>query len=144
MQTLLETDGGDPVSKRWNQQQDHCPGDLGDSSVLGGLGTLTISRMIGHTLDQMLHDRLAEAANGEIGIADNMLATAAMFSRADAVQATYAAAYQGEITDVDDPHMQQARQQIRAYFCPCGCIFIRRRRVVCCASGRRIGTRTTI
>jgi methyl-accepting chemotaxis protein len=86
------------------------------SGVLYVVGGTTMDRMVERNLDQISRSKIADIAISEKRIADKMLAQAALFSRAKAVQDAYLTAYQGDIRNADDPRMEAARGELRRYF----------------------------
>ena len=75
-----------------------------------------VDNMVEDNLNRIARSKVADISINEKRIADKMLAQAALFSRAAAVQEAYAAAYQGDLNKADDAHMEAARKQLRDYF----------------------------
>jgi methyl-accepting chemotaxis protein len=86
------------------------------SIVLYFVAVSIVNNMVDNNLNQIAHSKFGDIASSEKRIADKMLGQAALFSRAKAVQGAYATAYQGNLNNADDPHMETARQQLRDYF----------------------------
>ena len=86
------------------------------SIVLYMVAGTTMDKMVERNLDQIARSKVADIAISEKRIADKMLAQAAQFSRAKAVQEAYLTAYQGYIRNADDPQMEAARKELRRYF----------------------------
>ena len=86
------------------------------SAALYVLGEMTITKIIDQTLDNQVQAKIADIATSEKRIASKMLSQAALFSRADAVRAAYAKAYEGNIDDENDPAAERARADLRSYF----------------------------
>lgn len=76
----------------------------------------TIGRLMTSNLDHLGRSKAADIATSEKRIAGEMLAQAALFSRAKPVLAAYNTAHQGKLSDAGDPQMELARQQLREYF----------------------------
>jgi methyl-accepting chemotaxis protein len=86
------------------------------SIILYFVAVSIVNHMVEDNLSQIARSKFGDIANSEKRIADKMLAQAALFSRAAAVQEAYATAYQGDLNEADDPHMETARKQLRDYF----------------------------
>ena len=86
------------------------------SLVLYGVADRTIGRLMEHNLDRLGQSKVADIAASEKRIANEMLAQAALFSRAKPVLEAYETAHQGRLDDEGDQQMEKARQQLRAYF----------------------------
>ena len=86
------------------------------SIVLYCVANSTISSIVEQNLASNAEDKIAEIAVSEKRIADAMLSQASLFSRAQAVQAAYDTAYEGDINAEKDPSMETARRQLRSYF----------------------------
>ena len=76
----------------------------------------TIGQLMERNLEQLGRSKVADIASSEQRIANEMLAQAALFSRAKPVLAAYATAHRGKLDDEGDQHLEQARQQLRDYF----------------------------
>lgn len=76
----------------------------------------TISGIIEQNLVHNAEDKIEEISVSEKRIATAMLTQASLFSRAQAVQAAYLTAYEGDVHNEKDPSMEKARGQLRAYF----------------------------
>jgi methyl-accepting chemotaxis protein len=72
--------------------------------------------MVERNLERIARSKVSDINISEKRIARNLLDQAALFSRATAVQQAYQTAYQGNLNDANDPSMEKARQQLRAYF----------------------------
>ena len=86
------------------------------SIVLYFAAVSIVNTMVEDNLNQITASKFGDIAISEKRIANKMLGQAALFSQAQAVQDAYARAYQGNLNNADDPHMEQARQQLRDYF----------------------------
>jgi len=86
------------------------------SIILYYVANSTISGIIEQNLMQNANDKIEEIAVSEKRIADTMLTQASLFSRAQAVQAAYLTAYEGDVHNEKDPGMEKARGQLRTYF----------------------------
>ena len=86
------------------------------SGALYMVAGTTMNKMVERNLDRIARSKVADIAISEKRIANKMLAQAALFSRAKAVQDAYLTAYQGDIRNADDPHMEAARGELRRYF----------------------------
>ena len=86
------------------------------SIVLYFVAISIVNNMVANNLDRIARSKIADISISEKRIANKMLGYAALFSRAKAVQNAYATAYQGDLSNADDPQMEKARQQLRGYF----------------------------
>lgn len=76
----------------------------------------TVGRLVDRNLARIAASKMADITLSEKRIAQKMLDQSALFSQSVAVQEAYATAYQGDLTNAQDPQMEAARQQLRAYF----------------------------
>ena len=76
----------------------------------------TIGHLMESNLDHLGRSKATDIAANEKRIAQEMVAQAALFSRAKPVLAAYDVAWQGNLTDANDPQMELARKQLRDYF----------------------------
>jgi len=86
------------------------------SIVLYFVDDKTVNYILEQNLNDVVWSKITDISNAEKRIADKMLTEASMFSRAKGVLDAYATAYQGNLSDPDDPHMEAARGQLRNYF----------------------------
>ena len=86
------------------------------SIVLYYVASSKLTGIIEQNLSQNTNDKIADIAVSEKRIANAMLAQAALFSQAQAIQNAYLTAYKGDIHNEKDPEMEKARGQLRAYF----------------------------
>jgi len=75
-----------------------------------------VSGMIETDLKNMVQSKIADIETSEDRISRTMLSHASLFSQAKAVQQIYLNAYQGDTNNENDPHMEGAREKLRAYF----------------------------
>jgi methyl-accepting chemotaxis protein len=76
----------------------------------------TVGRLVERNLARIATSKMTDITLSEQRVAKKMLAQSALFSQAAAVQEAFATAYQGDLTNDQDPQMEAARQQLRAYF----------------------------
>ena len=86
------------------------------SIVLYFVDDKTANYILEQNLNDMVKAKITDITSAEKRIADKMLTEASMFSRARAVLDAYATAYQGDLNNPDDSHMEAARGQLRNYF----------------------------
>jgi methyl-accepting chemotaxis protein len=86
------------------------------SIILYFVANSTISGIIEQNLIQNANDKIEEISVSEKRIAESMLTQASLFSRAQAVQAAYLTAYEGDVYSEKDPSVENARGQLRSYF----------------------------
>lgn len=86
------------------------------SIILFWVAGSTVNQMVEKNLVHIAQSKIGDIASSEKRIGRNMLAQAALFSRAGAVQDAYATAYKGDITKASDPQMELARKQLHTYF----------------------------
>ncbi len=76
----------------------------------------TFNGIMERNLEQTARSKANDITISEGRIANKMLSQAALFSQADAVKKAYETAYQGDVNNADDPHMESARRQLHGYF----------------------------
>jgi methyl-accepting chemotaxis protein len=76
----------------------------------------TVRGIAERNLERNSQNKIADIATSQQRIADKMLAQAALFSRAQAVQQAYSTAYKGDIRNEQSPQMEKARKELRDYF----------------------------
>lgn len=86
------------------------------SVVLDYVAVSMVNSIIKSNLERSATNKMSDISVSEKRIADKLLTEAALFSRAQSVQQAYLTAYEGDIQNPDDPKMEEARQQLRAYF----------------------------
>ncbi len=86
------------------------------SIILFWIAGSAVNQMVEKNLAHIAQSKISDIASSEKRIGDTMLTQASLFSRAKAIQAAYATAYKGDITQADDPQMELARKQLRTYF----------------------------
>jgi methyl-accepting chemotaxis protein len=88
------------------------------SIILYFIAGATLGQLVERNLARIAASKRADIAISEKRVAQKMLQQSALFSQAAAVREAYATAYQGDLTNAQDPQMEAARQQLRAYFAP--------------------------
>lgn len=86
------------------------------STALYFLASSMVNGIVEHNLENSAKNKMADIASSQQRIADKMLTTASLFSRAAAVQQAYLTAYQGGINQESSPQMTEARGQLRNFF----------------------------
>ena len=86
------------------------------SGVLYFMANAAVTRIIENNLRQNAKNKITAIKISEKRITGDLLAQAALFSRATAVEEAYHTAYQGDIHSADDPYLEAARKQLLSYF----------------------------
>jgi methyl-accepting chemotaxis protein len=86
------------------------------SFVLYLVGNATIAKMVNMTLENQVQAKISDINTSQKRIENKLLSEASLFSQAEAVQAAYQTAYQGNIDDERDPKAELARAKLRSYF----------------------------
>jgi len=86
------------------------------SMILYFMANAAVTTIIEHNLRQNAENKIKSIDISEKRITDDLLAQAALFSRATAVKEAYQTAYQGDIHSADDPYLEAARKKLLAYF----------------------------
>ncbi len=73
----------------------------------------TVAQLLDKNLENSAKSKVTDITSNITRIADEKLAQAALFSRAEPVLAAYATAYQGNLNDAGDPQLESARQHLR-------------------------------
>jgi methyl-accepting chemotaxis protein len=88
------------------------------SVVLYFMANTAVTRIIENNLRQNAKNKITAITISEKRISRDLLAQAALFSRATAVEEAYQTAYQGDVHSADDPYLEAARKQLFSYFTP--------------------------
>ena len=86
------------------------------SVILFISGNVMVKRIIYSDLETTIESKVSDIYTSIDRISGNMLLQAALFSRADAVQQAYGTAYAGDISNENDPRLEQARNELRQFF----------------------------
>lgn len=86
------------------------------SIALFVIGNSVIKNLINVNLNDLVEAKIADIATSVERISNNLLANAALFSRATEVVKAYETAYESDVRQTDSPEMDDARRQLRQYF----------------------------
>jgi len=86
------------------------------SLVLYFMANAAVTKIIENNLRHNAENKIKAIDISEKRITEDLLAQAALFSRATAVEEAYQTAYQGNIHNADDPYLEAARKQLLSYF----------------------------
>lgn len=86
------------------------------SVVLYFMANAAVTKIIENNLRQNAKNKITAIDISQKRITDDLLAQAALFSRAQGVEEAYQTAYEGDIQNADDPYLEAARKELLAYF----------------------------
>ncbi len=88
------------------------------SICLGYFANQTVEKFILNNLYTIVSNKMKNIERTEVEAAKKLLEQASLFSQAPHIVDAYKTAYKGNIDDADDPYMQQAREDLQAFFLP--------------------------